>query len=97
MQGIILSGSASPEAAEILSRLWTVGVLPFLVGIALLINGVFVSRKLAEIVRQASQHPSGFQEKTPLELHSGETSEFLPSRFSVTEGTTKHLRNSVRK
>ena len=94
MQGIILSGSVSPEAAEILSRLWTVGVIPLLIGVALLLNGIFVSRKLAEVV-QAAVHPaSNLQETTPLELHSAETTEFIPSGFSVTEGTTKHLRNS---
>ena len=97
MQGIILSGGVSPAAAEILSRLWTVGVIPLLIGIALVVNGVFVSRKLAEIVRQASQHPSGFEETTPLELDSADTTEFIPSRFSVTEGTTKHLGNSLPK
>ncbi len=97
MQGIILSGSVSPEAAEILSRLWTVGVIPFLIGLALLINGVFVSRKLADVVRQASHSSSSFPETTPLELRSADTSEFIPSGVSVTEGTTKHLGNLVRK
>jgi len=96
MQGIILSGSVSPEAAEILSRLWTVGVIPLLVGVALLINGVFVSRKLAETVREAARVTSNLPETTPLELHSADTTEFIPSGFSVTEGTTAHL-NSVRK
>lgn len=94
MQGIILSGSPSPETAEILSRLWTVGVIPFLIGLALLINGVFVSRKLAEVVRQAT-HPAA--ETNPLELRSADTSEFISSGVSVTEGTTKHLGNLVRK
>ena len=93
MQGIILSGSVSPEAAEILSRLWTVGVIPFLIGLALLINGVFVSRKLAEVVRQASHPTSSFPETAPLKLHSADTSEFIPSGVSVTEGTTRHLGN----
>lgn len=97
MQGIILSGSASPESAEILSRLWTVGVIPFLIGLALLINGVFVSRKLAEVVQQASHPASSFPETNPLELHSADTSEFIPSGVSVTEGTTKHLGNLVSK
>lgn len=96
MQGIILSGGPSPESAEILSRLWTVGVIPLLVGVALLINGVFVSRKLAEIVREAARPTSNLPDTTPLELHSADPNEFIPSGFSVTEGTTAHL-NSARK
>lgn len=92
MQGIILGG-VSPEAAEILSRLWVAGVLPFFTGIALIVNGVFVSKKLAEITRRAAQTGSNVQERdtNPLPLKSGETTEFLAPGFSVTEGTTKHL------
>lgn len=92
MQGIILGG-VSPEAAEILSRLWVAGVLPFFVGIALIVNGVFVSKRLAEITRRAAQTGSSLPERdtNPLPLKSGETTEFLAPGFSVTEGTTKHL------
>ena len=99
MQGLVLSGKVSPEAAEILSRLWVVGVIPMFVGMALVINGVFVSKKLAQIARQAAQPASSFPEKdtNPLALRSAETTEFIPSGFSVTEDTTKHLNNSHQK
>ena len=96
MQGLILSGSVGPAAAEILSRLWVVGVIPLFVGIALIINGVFVSKRLAEIARQAAQMGSSLPEKyTNLpELRSADTTEFIPAGFSVTEETTKHLRTT---
>lgn len=96
MQGLVLSGSVSPDTAEILSRLWVVGVIPLFVGIALIINGVFVSKRLAEIARRAAQTGLSIPEKdtNPLALRSAETTEFVPSGFSVTEGTTKHLRSS---
>src|SRR6266496_2164186 len=55
MQGIILSGNVTPNTAQILSRLWIAGVLPLFVGISLTINGLFVSKKLVEIARKASQ------------------------------------------
>src|SRR6266496_2342595 len=55
MQGIILSGNVTPNSAEILSRLWIAGVLPLFVGVSLIINGLFVSKKLVEIAREASQ------------------------------------------
>lgn len=93
MHGLILSGNVSSETAEILSRLWVAGVIPLFIGIALIVNGVFVSKRLAEISRQAAQTGMSLPEKEthPLELRSAETSEFIPSGFSVTEGTTKHL------
>ena len=96
MNGIVLSGGASPEAAEILSRLWVVGLIPSFLGVALIVNGAFVSKRLAEITRRAAQMGPGLTEKdtSPLGLRSGETTEFLPPGFSVTEGTTKHLESS---
>src|SRR5437764_353139 len=44
MEGIILGGNVPPGDAEILSRVWLAGFIPFMVGIALIINGVFVSK-----------------------------------------------------
>jgi hypothetical protein len=94
MQGIILSG-ADPAATAILSRLWVAGLIPFMVGVGLLTNGLVVSKRLAEISRQAAQDTRLPEKDTnPLVLNSGETTEFTPARFSVTEETTKHLRSS---
>src|SRR6266705_4016492 len=42
MQGIILSGHPSPSDAAILDRIWVAGVIPFFVGLALIINGLVV-------------------------------------------------------
>ena len=99
MQGIILSGNVTPNTAQILSRLWIAGVLPLLVGISLIINGVVVSKKLVEIARQNS--PTGPNrlegDLDPRSLRPADTTEFIPSGFSVTEQTTKHLRNSGQK
>ena len=99
MQGIILSGNVTPNTAEILSRLWIAGVLPLFVGISLTINGLFVSKKLVEIARKASQTAPNTLEGdlNPPYLHAADTNEFLPSGFSVTEQTTKNLRSSGQK
>jgi len=99
MQGLVLSGKIPPDVAEIISRLWIVGVIPFFVGIALIVNGVFVSKRLAEIARQAALNEPNVLEKdaNPEFLRSADTTEFIPSGFSVTEGTTKHLRSSDQK
>ncbi len=95
MQGLIISGNVSANTGAILSRLWVAGLIPFVVGLALLINGAFVSKKLAEVVRRAAQ-PPGTNEETetnPLEIRPTETNQFIPANLSVTEDTTKHLKS----
>lgn len=99
MQGLIISGKGAPETEQILSRLWVAGVIPLFVGIALLINGLLVSKRLVGISRPGA--PTGAtrlgQDTEPPALHSADTSEFIPAGFSVTEGTTKHLHTSGQK
>ncbi len=97
MQGVILNGHAS--SAEVLSRLWIAGVLPLFVGIALIINGVLVSKKLVEISKRDTQiAPNNLEgDLNPQSLPAADTNEFLPSGFSVTEDTTKNLRSSGQK
>ena len=95
MQGLILSGNVSANTAEILSRLWVAGLIPLVVGLALLVNGAFVSKKLAEVVKRAAQPASKIEEKetNPLELRSAETTEFIPTNYSITDDTTKNLKS----
>jgi len=99
MQGLILSGKVRPDTAEILSRLWIAGVIPLFVGLALIFNGLFVSKKLIGISGQEPRTEPNTLERgaEPQTLRSADTTEFIPSGFSVTEETTKHLRNSGRK
>jgi len=52
MEGIILGAKIPSDTAEILSRLWIAGVIPLFVGIALIVNGLFVSKKLVEVAMQ---------------------------------------------
>ena len=88
----------SPDAAEILSRIWVAGVIPLFVGLALIINGAIVSKKQAEAANMASRRGreglEGDQESPS--LSSGDSSEFIPA-FSVTEDTTKHLGRAEKK
>lgn len=99
MQGIIMSGNVTPNTAAILSRLWIAGVLPVFVGIALMINGVFVSKKLAALARQNSPSARNNlkEDLNPQSLVDGNATEFIPSGFSVTEDPTKHLKSSGQK
>jgi hypothetical protein len=101
MQGIVVGGKVPQDTAEIISRIWIAGVIPFFVGLGLLINGVVVSKKLVEAARR--ELPSRATETGALErnaerrsLPDADTNEFIPSDFSVTEGTTKHLESSSR-
>jgi hypothetical protein len=99
MQGIILSGNVTPNSAQILSRLWIAGVIPLFVGISLIINGLFVSKKLVEIAEKTSETgPKNLErELDGQSLRPADTTEFIPSSFSVTEQTTRHLRSSGEK
>ncbi len=45
MEGIIASGSVTAAAIAILSRVWIAGLIPFLIGLALIFNGLVVSKK----------------------------------------------------
>lgn len=93
MQGIILSGQVTHDTAEILSRIWVAGVIPLLVGFSLLVNGVFISKKMVELASQKQlDAPDG--DAGPHALGPADTTEFTPANFSVTEQTTKHLRGS---
>ena len=98
-EGIILGGNIPPNAVEIIGRLWIVGVIPFLLGIALIINGLFVSKSLVKILQQESEKGPDALAKgpEPHALRSADTTEFTPSPFSVTEETTKHLGSSGQK
>ena len=94
MQGIIIGGKVQSETAEILSRLWVAGVIPVFVGLALIFNGYFVSRRAIEAAKRGSKETgelTGATLDTPA-LKPANTTEFIPTRFSVTEDTTKHLK-----
>lgn len=98
MGGLIASGKVTPEAAEILSRLWIAGVIPLFIGLALVANGAIVSKKLVEAARRGSQEIEGLDEGgTRPSLGPAATIEFPASQFSVTEDSTKKLGHSREK
>lgn len=106
MQGVILSGKPSASDAEILSRIWVAGVIPFFIGLALIINGLFVSKRQAEAARRAELQPApdtlnnapdSLNPAQPHTLRPADTSEIIPSDFSVTDNTTRHLNARVNK
>lgn len=96
MQGIIIGGNVPNDTAEILSRIWVAGIIPVFVGLALIFNGVFISKKALASTKRASNSTSELTgDETPA-LHSANTAEFLPANFSVTENTTRLLNQKER-
>jgi len=89
MDGIILGAHIPADTAEILSRLWIVGVIPFFVGVGLLINGLLVRGP-----RRAAERAAFEKELQRQSLPPGETSEIAPTPLSVTEHTTRQLIDS---
>ena len=92
MQGIIRH--VEPKEAEILSRIWVAGIFPFMVGVALMINGVVVSKKLIELQERKERERDSLEGgQAPRGLRAADTSEFIPAGMSVTEETTRHLQS----
>ncbi len=89
--------------AEILSRVWLAGIVPFFVGLALLFNGLFL-RKRELPAPQPESRPlykqPPLQEPLPAKttdqlLLEAETNAEARADFSVTEHTTAHLPEKV--
>jgi hypothetical protein len=99
MQGV--ATNVAPNTAEILIRLWVAGFIPFFIGLALIINGLVVSRKQAEIqereLKRVRSEEGNIPEinaaPSPRTLRPADTNEFIPTPFSVTDQTTRHLVN----
>jgi len=95
----IVARGESGNDAEIIRNVWLAGIVPFLVGVGLLINGLFVSRRMAPLKEQPAQpempaspapiaHPTALPAKTTDLL----AADAAPSEsYSVTENTTAHL------
>jgi hypothetical protein len=98
MEGIVIGGKVPEDTAAILSRIWVAGILPLFIGLGLIINGVFISKKQVALAEQEertrAKNADTLESHTaPPQLQSADTTEFVPANFSVTEDTTKHLKN----
>jgi hypothetical protein len=93
----VIARQESGANAELLRRLWMIGIIPFLVGAGLLINGFFVSRRLVKLKEQMLQTA---MPQTPASLPAKPTDQLVadaspPRGACVTEGTTAHLPEPV--
>ena len=95
-----ISGRVSDAAAEILLRIWIVGVIPLLIGAALIFNGMFISKRGVDAL------PGHETDASPKELDApsggnylspADTNDLVSSvPFSVTDRTTRHLQKEPR-
>jgi hypothetical protein len=93
-----IANQSPPHDQELLKSVWIAGVIPFMVGLALIINGLVVSKKMNQVIEREQQKNSPLDEGTPARgLRAADTSEFIPTNFSVTDQTTRHLENTERK
>ncbi|HMB28176.1 MAG TPA: hypothetical protein VKS99_08720 [Blastocatellia bacterium] len=95
----VVARQTSGADADLLRRLWMTGIIPFLVGVGLLINGFFVSRRLVRLKEQLLQAAMSAP-RPPAALPAKATDQLVanasPSRgASVTEDTTAHLPEPV--
>jgi hypothetical protein len=97
MKAIAGVDSSDPDGA-ILRSVWVSGIIPFMVGLALIINGVVVSKRMNAVIEREQNKTKNLEEgPSPRGLRAPDTSEFVPANFSVTDQTTRHLENSERK
>ncbi len=88
----------NPQNADLLNSIWLAGVIPFMVGVALMINGLVVSKKVVQAMEREQAKSMSLEEgAAPKGLRAADTSEFVPANFSVTDQTTRHLENAERK
>ena len=87
------------QEANVLRGLWWVGWLPFLIGLGIIFNGYFISKRIVELKRQqepANPQPlfSAVPGTSPVpQLSAGAQSPI--GDYSVTEPTTTKLREPV--
>ncbi|MCI0660787.1 MAG: zinc ribbon domain-containing protein [Acidobacteria bacterium] len=87
-----------PHEAEILRSVWMVGIIPFLIGIGIIFNGLIVSRRLLQPKEQEAQsakHASLTLSANPTALPAKTTDQLsvapTPAEYSVTEEPTEHF------
>ncbi len=91
----IVARGESGNDAEILRNVWLVGIVPILVGVGLLINGLFVGRRLVKLKEHQAQTAMP-EPPTQTVLPAKPTDQLVADAapqadYSVTENTTAHL------
>lgn len=98
MQGV--AEIAAPDARPILDRVWVAGLIPFFIGISLILNGIFVSKRIVDAHRRQSPQlpsaPTTGSLRAPSEAALPESSMPSAPDFSVVEPTTRRMPDRAR-
>lgn len=92
-----VANNVGGSQAEILRSLWAIGLVPLFIGVGIVFNGVYLSRRIVELKREQAQPPQLLAQPQPQSLFGVvDTAKVqqLPAtnaQVSVTEHTTAHL------
>jgi hypothetical protein len=96
----VVARHKSPGDAEILRSVWMTGIIPFMVGIGIIFNGLFLSRRIVKLKEQEAQKTlsaspavATLPAKTTDQLVANAAQ---PVGASVTEDPTAHLPEATR-
>jgi hypothetical protein len=94
MEAIVINGRISELAADILSRVWIVALIPVVVGLSLIFNGTVVSKWRAgsASIPETDLETQRLDPAMVGHLPPANTKDLVPPPQSVTEGTTRHLK-----
>lgn len=93
MQGVVLTLHNPGSEVEILSRVWVAGVIPFFIGVGVILANLFAGRSSRRDITTDSLEQSDVHRALP----PGDTERFAQTPFSITDQTTRHLEDSERK
>ena len=95
----VVAKQGSPGEAEILRSVWMAGIIPFIIGLGIIFNGLFIGRRIVKLKEQqarptvpASLAPTALPAKTTDQLVANAAE---PAGASVTEDTTWRLQEPV--
>lgn len=85
-----------PEDAAILLRVWIVGLVPFLIGLSIIFNGVFLSKRIVKEAEQQQQSPTPSTAELAGRSERPELREATPVEplFSIAEASTQRIPDS---
>jgi hypothetical protein len=79
----------NPDDAEIVSRIWLCGLVPFVIGLGILFNGLVVSRRIVELQRRPQDSLPPLAAPTTSQLGDAPPQAMPP--YSVADPTTALL------
>jgi hypothetical protein len=94
----VVAQQKSPGDAEILRSVWMAGIIPFIVGLGMVFNGLFISRRIVKLKEQ-QERPALAASLAPTALPAKTTDQLAPNAAqpagaSVTEDPTWRLQET---